>query len=134
MEKMEMVIPMLESGLIYSIFLQNKFSEDAINYKNILGIKEEYGYMLTVVCGERDEDSNLTNAVGSSVRLQNHYPELRSYIKDFCGGIVGNVMSNKIAVLIPCAEPKLEYNERTELIDRARERKRKKKTNSESGS
>ena len=101
MEKMEMVIPMLESGLIYSIFLQNKFSEDAINYKNILGIKEEYGYMLTVVCGERDEDSNLTNAVGSSVRLQNHYPELRSYIKDFCGGIVGNVMSNKIAVLVP---------------------------------
>ncbi|MBQ7657641.1 MAG: helix-turn-helix domain-containing protein, partial [Butyrivibrio sp.] len=32
-----------------------------------------------------------------------------------------NVMSNKIAVLIPCSESKLEYNVRTELIDRARE-------------
>ncbi|MBO4346976.1 MAG: response regulator [Lachnospiraceae bacterium] len=121
MEKMEMVIPMLESGLIYSIFLQNKFSEDAYNYKNILGIKEEYGYMMTVVCGERDEDSNLTNAVGSSVKLQNHYPELRSYIKDFCGGIVGNVMSNKIAVLVPCDKPEMDYSERNALIEKTRE-------------
>ena len=121
MEKMEMVIPMLESGLIYSIFLQNKFSEDAYNYKNILGIKEEYGYMMTVVCGERDEDSNLTNAVGSSVRLQNHYPELRSYIKDFCGGIVGNVMSNKIAVLVPYDKPEMDYSERNSLIEKTRE-------------
>jgi len=121
MEKMEMVIPMLESGLIYSIFLQNKFSEDAYNYKNILGIKEDYGYMMTVVCGERDEDSNLTNAVGSSVRLQNHYPELRSYIKDFCGGIVGNVMSNKIAVLVPYDKSEMDYSERNALIEKTRE-------------
>ena len=30
-------------------------------------------------------------------------------------------MANKIAVLVPCSKDKLEYNERTELIDRARE-------------
>ncbi len=121
MEKLEMVIPMLESGLIYSIFLQNKFSEEAYNYKNILGINEEFGYMMAVVCGERDEDSNLTNAVGSSVRLQNHYAELRSYIKDFCGGIVGNVMSNKIAVLVPYDKPEMDYSERNALIEKTRE-------------
>ena len=72
--------------------------------------------MMTVVCGERDEDSNLTNAVGSSVRLQNHYPELRSYIKDFCGGIVGNVMSNKIAVLVPYDKPEMDYSELLQTI------------------
>ena len=121
MEKLEMVIPMLESGLIYSIFLQNKFSEEAYNYKNILGINEEFGYMMAVVCGERDEDSNLTNAVGSSVRLQNHYAELRSYIKDFCGGIVGNVMSNKIAVLVPYDKMEMDYADRNALIEKTRE-------------
>ena len=121
MEKLEMVIPMLESGLIYSIFLQNKFSEEALNYKNILGINEEYGYMMAVVCGERDEESNLTNAVGSSVKLQNHYSELRSYIKDFCGGIVGNVMSNKIAVLVPYDKKEMDYADRNALIDKTRE-------------
>jgi two-component system response regulator YesN len=121
MEKMEMVIPMLESGLIYSIFLQNKFSEEAYNYKNILGIKEDYGYMMAVVCGEQDEESKLTNAVGSSVRLQNHYSELRSYIKDFCGGTVGNVMSNKIAVLVPYEKKEMDYSDRNALIEKTRE-------------
>ena len=121
MEKMEMVIPMLESGLIYSIFLQDKFSEEAFNYKNILGISEDYGYMMAVVCGERDEDSNLTNAVGSSVRLQNHYSELRSYLKDFCQGIIGNVMSNKIAVLVPYNKSEMDLTTRNELIEKTRE-------------
>lgn len=121
MEKLETVIPMLESGLIYSIFLQDKFSEDALNYKSILGIEEEYGYMLTVVCGDRDEDFKLTNAVGSSVRLQNHYQELRAYLKDYCQGIVGNVMSNKVAVLVPYDKPEMDYSERNTLIENTRE-------------
>ena len=121
MEKLEMVIPMLESGLIYSIFLQDKFSEEALNYKTILGIKEEYGYMMSVVCGDRDEESNLTNAVGTGVRLQNHYSELRSYLKDFCGGIVGNVMSNKVAVLVPYETSEMDYSKRNELIEKTRE-------------
>ena len=121
MEKLEMVIPMLESGLIYSIFLQDKFSEEALNYKTILGIKEEYGYMMSVVCGDRDGESNLTNAVGTGVRLQNHYAELRAYLKDFCGGIVGNVMSNKVAVLVPYESSEMEYAKRNELIEKTRE-------------
>ncbi len=120
-EKLETVIPMLESGLIYSIFLQDKFSEDALNYKTILGIEEEYGYMLTVVCGDRDGDSKLTNAVGSSVRLQNHYQELRAYLKDYCRGIVGNVMSNKVAVLVPYDKAEMDYSERNVLIENTRE-------------
>ena len=121
MEKLEMVIPMLESGLIYSIFLQDKFSLEALNYKNILGIKEDYGYMMSVACGDRDEESNLTNAVGSSVKMQNHYAELRAYIKDFCGGIVGNVMSNKVAVLVPYAQKEMDLAERNSLIEKTRE-------------
>lgn len=120
-EKLETVIPMLESGLIYSIFLQNKFSEDVLNYKTILGIEEEYGYMFTLVGGETDEEHNLTNAVGSSVRLQNHYQELRSYLKDFCQGIIGNVMSNKIAVLVPYEKSEMDYSERNVLIENTRE-------------
>jgi len=121
MEKLEMVLPMLESGLIYSIFLQDKFSNEALNYKTILGIKEEYGYMMSVVCGDRDEDSNLTNAIGTGVRLQNHYAELRSYLKDYCDGIVGNVMSNKVAVLVPYADSQMDYSQRNELIEKTRE-------------
>lgn len=121
-EKLETVVPMLESGMIYSIFLQDKFSEDAYNYKSILGITENFGYMLAVVCGDREEgDNELTNAVGSGVRLQTHYPELRSYLKDACNGIVGNVMSNKVAVFVPCDSSEMDYSERNVLIEKMRE-------------
>lgn len=119
-EKLETVVPMIESGLIYSIFLQDKFGEDAENYKTILGIEENYGYMFIVVCGEKDEESRLTNAIGSGVKLQNHYAELRSYLKDFCNGIIGNVMSNKVAVLVPVSNASMDYNERNELIEKMR--------------
>lgn len=120
-EKLETVVPMLESGLIYSIFLQDKFSEDAMNYKTILGIEEDYGYMFTVVCGDYGEGEKMTNAVGSSVRLQKHYEEIRIAIKDYCNCIVGNVMSNKIAVLVPYCRKEMEYAERNELITELRD-------------
>lgn len=121
-EKLETVVPMLESGLIYSIFLQDKFFEDVDNYKTILGIGEKYGYMLAVVCGDREEgDTELTNAVGTGVRLQTHYAELRSYLKDACNGIVGNIMSNKVAVLVPCAKECMDISERNALVEKMRE-------------
>lgn len=124
-EKLETVVPMLESGLIYSIFLQDKFSEDADNYKTILGIEENYGYMFTVICGDYDEDEKMTNAVGSSVKLQKNYEEIRMVIKDYFKCIVGNVMSNKITVLVPYSNPEMEYSQRNELITLIRDLARK---------
>lgn len=123
MEKLEMVVPMLESGLIYSIFLQDKFSDEALNYKTILNIKEEYGYMMTVEWGDSidEEFSSITNAIGGGVKLQNHDSELRSYLKDFSQGIVGNIMSNKVAVLVPYEKPDMDLNERNALVERTRE-------------
>lgn len=44
-EKLETVIPVLESGLIYEILLQEHFEEDIENYKTMLGIKENYAYL-----------------------------------------------------------------------------------------
>lgn len=120
-EKLENVVPMLEGGFIYSIFLQDKFSEDVNNYKTLLSIESDYGYMLTVVCGDRDEESNLTNAVGTGVRLQKHYSEIRSYLKSFNNGIVGSVMSNKVAVFVPYDRDKMDISERNRLIESTRE-------------
>ncbi len=126
-EKLETVVPIIENGLIYNILLQECFEEDVENYKNLLGIEENYGYMITVVFGEEQKGSYMTNAVGSSVRLQNHYKEVRELIKEYFPGIVGSLMANKIPVMIPYAEQKMDYNERIELIEKARELVRKMK-------
>ena len=120
-EKLETVEPIIENGLIYDILLQEQFEEDIDSYRTILGITENYGYMMAIVCGDSQEGNRMTNAIGSSVKVSGKYHEIREGVKSLFNCKIGNVMANKIAVLIPVSNDKLEYNERTELIDRARE-------------
>lgn len=124
-EKMETVIPIIENGLIQNLLYHEYFEEDIENFKNLLGIEETHAYMAALVCGETQDGNHMTNAVGASIRLQNAYREIREITADYLPGIVGSVMANKIAVLIPCKEPKLEYNERIMVIEKARELARK---------
>ena len=51
-EKLETVVPIIESGLISNILLQEHFEEDIENYKTLLGMDSGYAYMVAVVCGE----------------------------------------------------------------------------------
>lgn len=120
-EKLETVIPIIESGLIYDILLQEQFAEDIDNYKTILGIDKRYAYMMSIVCGDEQIGNHMTNAVGSSVKMQQHYQEVRECVKEYFDCIVGTVMSNKLAVLVPCDKDKVDYNERIGLIEKTRE-------------
>jgi len=120
-EKLETVEPIIESGLIYNILLKEQFREDIESYKSILSLDTDYGFMLAVVCGDSQEGSHMTNAVGSSVRISARYKEIRENLKESFDCIVGTVMANKIAVMIPCKNETEDYNERIELINKARE-------------
>ena len=120
-EKLETVVPILESGLIYNILFQEHFEEDIESYKTLLGISEKHGYMLAVVYGETQEGNHMTNAVGSSVKIQNHYREIREDLKEYFSGVIGGIMGNKIAVLVPYEHENMDYNERISLIEKARE-------------
>ena len=121
-ERMETVVPVIENGFIYSILLQEHFEEDVENYKSLLGIQESYGYMLSVVFGDNQQGSYMTNAVGSSVQAQTtYYAKVREILKDaFANSIVGNISANKLPVFIPSMEMHMEYNDRIELIEKAR--------------
>lgn len=120
-EKLETVIPVLESGLIYEILLQEQFAEDIENYKTMLGIKENYAYMMTLVYGDTQEGNHMTNAMGSSVRMQQYYQGVRAELKENFPCIVGSVMANKIVVLVPYDKPVMEYKERAQLVEKARD-------------
>lgn len=120
-EKLETVVPIIESGLISNILLQEHFEEDIENYKTLLGMDSGYAYMVAVVCGDEQKGNHMTNAVGSSVRMQNHYQEVRTILKEYFNCYVGSVMANKLAVLVPYEKEVMDYNERIELIEKARE-------------
>lgn len=119
-EKMETVIPIIENGLVQNLLFQEFFEEDIENFKKLLGIEANQGYMMALVFGESQEGSRMTNAVGTSVKLQNHAREVREVVKSYFPGVVGSVMANKIAVFVPSDNDKFEYNERIELIEKAR--------------
>lgn len=124
-EKLENVVPIIESGLIYSILFQEYFEEDIENYKQLLGIHVDYGYMLSFVCGENQENNRMTNAIGSGIKIQSSYRDIRENIKEYFPGIIGPVMANKVAVLMPCCDKVMDYDVRIELIEKARQLARK---------
>ena len=120
-EKLETVVPILESGLIYNILFKEYFEEDIESYRTLLEIKSDHAFMMVIVCGDEQEGSHMTNAAGSSVRMLRNYKEIRDLVKDAFDCAVGTVMSNKIAVLVPHDGMKMDYNERATLIERVRE-------------
>lgn len=130
-EKLETVMPIIESGLVYNLLFQEHFTEDIENYKQLLNLTTNHAYMLAVVCGETQEGNHMTDAVGSSVKLQEHDRALREALKEAYPGVVlGMSMSNKLPGLVPCSEKQMSYEERIALIEKSRElvRELKKRT------
>jgi len=121
-ERLETVIPIIENGFISSIIFQEPFPEDIENYKNLLSLKADYGYMVAVMFGEVQQGNYLTNAVGSAVKAQTvYYTKVRDIIKDtFPDAVVGSISSNKIPIFVPRSDLTMEYSERSDLIERSR--------------
>ncbi len=125
-EKLESVIPIIENGFIYNALFQENFEEDIDNYRNLLGIDKKYGFIIVLVCGESQEGNHMTNAVGTSVRIQNYYHEIRELVSEYYHGVImGSVMANKIALFVPSDNDKMEYAERIQIINKSRELCRK---------
>ena len=119
-EKMETVVPIIENGLIQNLLSREHFEDDINNYKNLLGIKENYGYMAVIIAGDEQVGNRMTGAVAAGIRMQNVYQEIRMLVEEYIPGIVGYVMANKIPILVPKEGPSMEYSERTDLIDKSR--------------
>ncbi len=119
-EKLEIVVPIIENGLIQDLLFKEYFKEDIDNYKTLLGIDCNYGYMACMVFGRELVGNYMTNAVAASIQAQKSYKEIHTITDDYIKGIMGNVMSNKIPILIPCESDTLSYNERNRVVENAR--------------
>ncbi|MBQ0027711.1 MAG: AraC family transcriptional regulator [Lachnospiraceae bacterium] len=121
-ERLETVVPIIENGFIYSIIFQERFEEDIENYKNLLGLDGDHGYMMVVVFGDSQQANHMTNNVGISVKAQTiYYNKVREILKDaFPGAIVGSVTGNKIPIFVPSTDEQLDIHERSEIIEKSR--------------
>lgn len=124
-EKLETVIPIIENGFISSILLQEAAAEYS-HYRELLDIREPYGYTLVLGFGDAIEGGKLTNPVGITVKAQAFYPKCREVIRDYWEKIIiGPMLSNRIVMVVPHKEKEMKYEERIQIIERCRTMLRK---------
>ncbi len=120
-EKLEIVVPSIEAGLIYAILFQEECPEDMSKYTQLLEISDEYGYIMVLEYGDTLEGADLSNTVGVSIRAQSFFHQLREIVKEYTSGIVGANMTNKTIIFIPYHKFEMDYNERIMVIENARQ-------------
>lgn len=119
-EKLDTVIPILESGFIHNVILQEASAAEIEHYRELLDIEQRYGYIILLQFGEESVDGVLTNPVGMGMRAQKFYDKLRETVGEYFDGLISPIISNKITILVPCDEEILSYDERVKIIDQAR--------------
>lgn len=128
-EKLESVIPVIETGFIYSMMMPDN-SSNLDEYCKLLDITQKYGTIMIIefgdapdkTDGESANDAALQNRIGTGIRIQKCIPRIREAVQEFDpSAITGPIMSNKIAVFIPQENSIQEYNERIRMISRVRE-------------
>ncbi|HHX60228.1 MAG TPA: response regulator [Epulopiscium sp.] len=124
-EKLMTVVPVIESGMIYTILFQEDYLEEARNFKRLLGIQEDHGFILVIQYGDMDAEGDMTNSVGVSVKAHSFYPKLSEIVKEFFDAVVGPIMINQMIAFIPCNQDANIYDERIKIIEKARNLRRK---------
>lgn len=119
-EKLETVIPMLETGFIYNIIMQEEDNYENSGYDSLLGIEGKRGFVAVIEFGEDRRNGSLTNPVGSNVKMQKCYTEFREIVKEFVDCIVGAPMANKIMICVPTDIEEMEYDERVKVVETMR--------------
>lgn len=119
-EKMGNILPVLEHGFIYSVLMNRDFGDELVRYRDILGLSDEGGYIMVIEFGEKDEDIELSNKIGSSVKSSEFYRYFRDKLKCKYKCIVGPTIINRIVVFVPaegCGGD--EYGQRLRSIETA---------------
>lgn len=120
-EKLETVVPIIESDMIYTILFQEDYGEQINHFKQLLDIEEAYGFIMIIEFGDEMQEQRMTNLIGASVKVQKYYREFREIVKNFFKCHMGALMANKVVVFVPCEKPEIEYNERIKIIEQARD-------------
>ena len=118
-EKLEIVQPMIEVAFINNL-LQEDRGAGMRDYLDMLDIHEEYGFFCVLEFGDGDSSGNLTNAVGSNVKMNQYYQELKNTVHDYLDCIIGPLMGNRVPLFIPFQRDRMSYEQRVEMITRIR--------------
>ncbi len=119
-EKLETVIPVVESGFVSNMLLSEDV-QDEDYYRQLLEFSEDYAFVEVLQFGTRAENGKLVSPVESRVKAQDNYMQIRAVIKSYQRCIIGPVMSDRIVLVVPHGDESISYEERIEAINRVHE-------------
>lgn len=123
-EKLEAVLPIIVSGFVQSLMVRDDYGFFGRKYRELLEVREENGLFMMVEWGDGEEESGsgklVTNPVGSSVRARRFASAMNSQIAQTFHCYKSEMIGNRMAVVIPSESETQSYEERLQLIEKAR--------------
>ena len=120
-EKLETVIPVVESSYVSALLFQKEMQAADYYQACFMILHMHTGFVMVVQFGQSYENGRLVSPVGMNVKAQSFYPEFRDVVKSAFPCVVGNIMSNRIPVVVPCEISQNPYEDRIDLVEKARE-------------
>ncbi len=115
-EKLEKVIPALEHGFVYAMYMNADYRQELSKYQELFDLHEGSAYVMVLEFGEADLKAQNQNKIGLGIKGQSLYPKLQSAIKYKCRSIVGPMMINRLTVVIHDNPQDQEYQARLKAI------------------
>ena len=119
-EKMEAVVPIIEHGFVLSLIIQNEYGYSGMQYRSLLNLNEEYGFIAVFEWGEGFEKEAPGNPIGASVRAQKFATQMSRQIRIFFKAYLSDIMGNKLIAAIPWNDSEMSYSDRLRMIERMR--------------
>ncbi len=98
-ERLEMIIPILETGFMNSLCMYGQDTSQLQNYCNLFGYSNTGGYVMALEFGQKNRN-NIENKIGAGIHGEKMYEEYKKIIKGTVGCIVSPIMLNRIIVYI----------------------------------
>ena len=98
-ERLEMIIPILETGFMNSLCLYGENTKELQDYCDLFGYSKSSGYVMSIEFGQK-HSRQIENKIGAGVQGEKLYAEYKKIINSSCTCIVGPIMLNRIIVYI----------------------------------
>lgn len=118
MERLNNMLPFLETGFIYSILTNSEALGDMKKVIQLLDVTCDYGYLM-VFQFHMSETTNQMDLFNTQMNLHQKADLIREIIKYKCNAIVGPLMINKMVIFIPCKAASNDYDSRVAEISLA---------------
>lgn len=117
-ERMEMVIPVLETGFMNSLCLFSGSTEELKNYCQLFGYPRGGGYVMALEFGQK-KSRKIENKIGAGVYGEKMYGEYKKIIRSRLNAIVGPIMLNRIVVYVFEERKEGDYEQKRHSVEEA---------------